>query len=322
MRAFRTLDEVPADFGPSVLTIGNFDGVHAGHREILRRVAALARQLALTPAVLTFDPHPARILAPERAPKLISTVAQRLRHMESEGIAAALLLPFSREIAQLAPEEFARVVLAEKLRARLVIVGDDFRFGHKQAGDLEMLRRLGGAYGFEVESAGTILRHRERVSSTGIRALVAAGRVSKACRALGAPYAMEGDVVRGQGIGSKQTVPTLNLAAENELLPANGVYVTRTFEVGAGGRQWRSITNVGYRPTFDGHELTCETFLLDPLTGETPRRIEVRFLRFVREERKFDMPELLRAQIMKDVALANRLHVRLERILPPWRSIA
>ncbi len=304
MRAFRFLHDVPAGFGPSVLAIGNFDGVHAGHREILRRVGAIARERKLVPAVLTFDPHPARVLAPDRAPKLISTIGQRLQRMESEGVEAAMLLPFSMELARLSPEEFVKSVLVDALHVQIVIVGDDFRFGHKQAGDLATLRTLGEKFGFEVESAGVILRNGERISSTAIRKLVEAGRVSRACRMLGAPFALEGPVVKGHGIGSKQTVPTLNLAPENELLPKTGVYVTRT-------NGMRSITNVGYRPTFDGHDLTCETFLLDPFDGNTPERIEVEFLKFVREERKFDTPELLRAQILKDVKQAQRVHNRL-----------
>ncbi|HEU5023013.1 MAG TPA: bifunctional riboflavin kinase/FAD synthetase, partial [Bryobacteraceae bacterium] len=302
------------DFGPSVLAIGNFDGVHAGHRVILRRVAAIARERGLTAAVLTFDPHPARVLAPERAPKLISTIAQRLRRMESEGVEAAMLLAFSHELARLSPEEFARAVLAEKLHARVVIIGEDFRFGYKQGGDLATMRSLGEKLGFEVESAGTISRRGVRISSTAVRKLVEAGQVSKACRMLGEPFALEGAVVKGHGIGSKQTVPTLNLAPENELLPPVGVYVTETRDEG-GGRRWKSITNVGYRPTFDGQGLTVETFLLEPFAGETPERIEVSFLRFVREERKFDSPELLRAQIMRDVAVANRVHERRARLM-------
>ena len=289
---------------PSVVAIGNFDGVHAGHREILRRVATIASERDLVSTVLTFDPHPAKVLAPQRAPKLINTIAQRLRRMESEGIESVFLMPFSLDVARLSPEDFVRDVLAHKLRARVVIVGEDFRFGHKQSGDIATLRRLGEQFGFEVESAGAILRRGERISSTAIRQMIEAGKVSRACRMLGEPFALEGSVVKGHGIGKKQTVPTLNLAPENELLPKTGVYVTRT-------NRLRSITNVGYRPTFGGHELTIETFLLDPLPDPQPDRIEVAFLYYIREEKKFDTPELLRAQIMRDIAVATRLHTRL-----------
>jgi riboflavin kinase/FMN adenylyltransferase len=310
MRAFRAISEVPVDFGPSVVTIGNFDGVHAGHREILRRVVAIARERGLVPMVLTFDPHPARVLAPDKAPKLIDTIGQRLRRMESEGVEAALLLPFSLELARLSPEEFARGVLADTLRARVVLVGDDFRFGHKQAGDIGTLRALGEKLGFEVESAGAIQWRGQRISSTAIRKLVEAGRVSRACRMLAEPFALEGAVVSGHGVGKQKTVPTLNLAPENELRPATGVYVTRTRDLDS-DREWNSITNVGYRPTFEGSDLSYETFLLDSFDGDTPSRIEVSFLYFIREERKFGSPELLRSQILKDVARAKRVHVRL-----------
>jgi riboflavin kinase/FMN adenylyltransferase len=296
-----------------VITIGNFDGVHIGHRQIMRRVVTLAREGASIPAVLTFDPHPARVLAPDRAPKLIMTVDQRLRTLEAEGIEAVLLIPFSLDFALLTPEEFVEQVLVRTLNTRVVLVGEDFRFGHRQAGNIDTLRELGRHFGFTLEAVAGIERRDERVSSTIIRKLVVEGRVSRACRMLGAPFALEGAVVRGQGIGSKQTVPTLNLAPANEVLPKTGVYVTHTRDLKS-KRQWNSITNVGYRPTFGGEGLTVETFLLEPLRDDShPELIEVSFLSFVREERKFEGPEALKAQIMRDVAVANRLHRRLTR---------
>ena len=315
MRIFHSPPEVPADFGPAVVTIGNFDGVHIGHREIMRRVAAIARDRGLIPTVLTFDPHPARVLAPDRAPKLIATIPQRLRRLESEGIEAVLLLPFSLEFAKLTPGEFAIQILVRTLKAKYVLVGDDFRFGHRQCGNIGTLRALGAEFGFEVRPVEEIRGKSARVSSTAIRNLVAQGRVSHACRMMDSPFALEGPVVSGQGIGSKKTVPTLNLAPENELLPKTGVYVTVTRDEGA-GREWRSITNVGYRPTFDGTGLTVETFLLEPPPPpeDTPHRIEVSFLAFIREERKFETPELLKAQILRDVGAANRLHRRFARL--------
>ena len=313
MTIFRSLAEVPAAFGPSVVTIGNFDGVHVGHRRIMRRVLEIARARKLAAAVLTFDPHPARVLAPDRAPKLIMTVARRLQSIESEGIDAVMVLPFSLDFAKLTPEEFVNQILLGALHTRVIVVGEDFRFGHKQAGNVETLRALGGQGGFEVETIGTIERCRERVSSSTVRRLLAEGRVSRACRELGAPFALEGDVVSGQGIGSKQTVPTLNLATPNEILPKNGVYVTRTRDLDS-GRRWRSITNVGYRPTFDGAGLTIETFLLDPPGDAAPRRIEVSFLAFIRDERRFESPAALKSQILRDVGVASRLHRRLEKL--------
>jgi riboflavin kinase/FMN adenylyltransferase len=313
MKIFRTPDAVPRDFGPSVVTIGNFDGLHRGHRWIMQRVVSLAREHACIPTVLTFDPHPAQVLAPERAPKLLMTVDQRIRAMESEGIEAVLLIPFSLEFAALTPEQFADQTLAQTLKARIVLVGDDFRFGCRQIGNIDTLRELGASYGFSVEPVSPITGSGERVSSTKIRALVASGQVSRACRLLGAPFVLEGKVVRGQGIGSKQTVPTLNIAPESEVLPAVGVYVTRTQDLHS-GKEWQSITNVGYRPTFDGEGLTIETFLLEPLGEAAPSRLSLRFLRFVREERRFDSPDALKTQIFRDVGVANRLHRRLARL--------
>jgi riboflavin kinase/FMN adenylyltransferase len=309
MKTFASPAGVPESFGPSLVTIGNFDGVHCGHREIMRRVVRIARERGLTPTVMTFDPHPAQVLAPERAPKLIMTLGQRLRRMEAEGIEAVLVLPFSLAFARLSPREFAAQILAGALKARGVMVGEDFRFGYRQTGNIQTLKDLG----FEVLPVATIAGRGGRISSTAIRKLLAAGEVSRACRLLCEPFALEGEIVRGQGIGSKQTVPTLNLEPRNEVLPKNGVYVTRTRDQES-GRIWESITNIGYRPTFDGQGLTVETFLLEPLTGESPKSIEVQFLKFVREERKFETPEALRFQILRDAGFAARLHRRLKSL--------
>lgn len=312
MKFFRSAAEVPADFGPSIVTIGNFDGVHAAHRQIMRRVVALARERNCAATVLTFDPHPARVLAPERAPKLLMTFDQRLRAMAGEGIEAVFAIPFSVEFARLSPEEFVKQILAQVLRARVVLAGEDFRFGYKQAGNLDTLRDLGLRFGFTLEPIPAIARRGERISSTRIRQLIAEGAVSRAGRMLGAPFALEGPVLKGHGIGSKQTVPTLNMAPRNEVLPKTGVYVTRTLDLQTGSR-WNSITNVGYRPTFDGHELTVETFLLDPFGDSHPEQIEVSFLARVREERKFASPEALKSQILRDVEVARRLHRRMTK---------
>ncbi len=313
MRVFHTAEEIPTDLAPSVVTIGNFDGVHAGHREIMRRVTAIARERGLTPTVLTFDPHPARVLAPDRAPKLIMTVPQRLRRLEAEGIEAALVFPFSLEFAKLTPEEFVERILSRALKARCVLVGEDFRFGYKQSGNIDTLRELGARFGFELRAVAAIEGGGERVSSTRIRSAISEGKVSRACRMMGSPFALEGSVVRGQGIGSKQTVPTVNLAWENELVPEVGVYVTRVRDE-ATGVEWRAITNVGFRPTFNGEGLTVESFLLDPPPEQIPQRIEVEFLAHIRGERRFESPEKLRAQILRDVGAARRFHSRAERL--------
>jgi riboflavin kinase/FMN adenylyltransferase len=305
VKLYRSLSEVPPDFGPSALTIGNFDGVHYGHRRILRRVVEIAREHGWHPSVLTFDPHPTRIVAPARTPALLHSPEQRAALMGEEGIEQVLILPFTNELAQLTPEEFVRRLLVDALGARAVLVGDNFRFGHGQAGNVAVLAELGRMLGFETEIVGAVHCRGRMVSSSGVRELIRAGNVGLAGRFLTHPYAVEGEVVGGRGVGSKQTVPTLNLATTAEVIPASGVYITRTYDV-ADERHWNSITNIGYRPTFGASdELSIETFLLDPFAPPTPERIRLEFLRRVREERKFESPEALRAQILRDVRTAQ-----------------
>jgi riboflavin kinase/FMN adenylyltransferase len=305
IRIFRSLEEAKPVFGPSALTIGNFDGVHAGHRRILRRVSELARQYRWNPSVLTFDPHPAKIVAPARAPRLMTTPEQRCRFMEQEGIRQVLILPFTEALARMSPEEFVRQILVEALGAKAVLVGENFRFGRGQAGDVRLLRELGRELDFLTEVIPAVTLRHSLVSSSEIRRLVDAGDVSRAGRLLGRPFALEGDVVHGHGIGARQTVPTLNLATAAEVLPAVGVYVTRTQDIdGSNGKSWPSVTNVGYRPTFGGTELSIETFLLATLEG-APQRIRVEFLRRLRDEKKFDSPEKLKTQILADVRRAQ-----------------
>jgi riboflavin kinase/FMN adenylyltransferase len=297
---------VPADFGPCALTIGNFDGVHFGHRRILRQVVALAAARGWQPAVLTFDPHPTQVVAPDRTPVLLTSPAHRAELMGEEGIAEVLILPFTAEIAHLSPEDFVRQLLVDRLRVRAVLVGDNFCFGYRQSGNVRLLTELGARLGFETDIVPAVTWRGLMVSSSGIRALLRAGRVSLAARMLQHPYALDGAVVEGRGIGSKQTVPTLNLAPGAGLVPAPGVYVTRALDL-AGGRRWNAITNIGYRPTFGASdELSVETFLLDPFTGETPGRIRLEFLWRVRDERKFESPAALKEQILRDVSVAQR----------------
>jgi riboflavin kinase/FMN adenylyltransferase len=306
MRLYRSLDEVPADFGPCALTIGNFDGVHFGHRRILRQVVRLAAARGWKPAVLTFDPHPTQVVAPDRTPVLLTSPAHRAELMDEEGIGEVLILPFTAEIAHLSPEDFVRQLLVERLGVRAVLVGDNFCFGYRQSGNVRLLAELGARLGFETEIVRAVTWRGRMISSSGIRALLRAGRVSLAARMLQHPYALDGAVVEGRGVGSKQTVPTLNLAPDSGVVPAAGVYVTRALDL-AGGRRWNAITNVGYRPTFGASgQLSIETFLLDPLAGDTPGRIRLEFLWRVRDERKFESPAALKEQILRDVSVAQR----------------
>jgi riboflavin kinase/FMN adenylyltransferase len=312
MRIYRSLEEVPADFGPSALTIGNFDGVHFGHRQILRRLKALADAHGWKPSVLTFDPHPLRVVAPERAPRLLTTPERRAALMRQEGIEQVLILPFTAGFAAISPEEFVRGVVAGRLGARAVLVGDNFRFGHRHAGDVRLLEAMGRELGFLTEIVPAVACRGRLVSSSGIRDLIQSGKVSLAARLLQHSFALEGEVVRGRGVGSRETVPTLNLAPSSELIPAGGVYVTRTADLDDAARVWDSITNIGFRPTFgESGELTIETFLLGAFEGATPRRIRVEFLWRVRDERRFSGPDELRARILRDAAAAQRYFRRL-----------
>jgi len=305
VKIYRSLSEVPASFGPSALTIGNFDGVHFGHRRILRRVVAIARERGWCPSVLTFDPHPTRIVAPSRTPALLNSPAERAALMQEEGIEQVLILPFTLELAQWTPEEFVQRLLVDALGAHAVLVGDNFHFGHRQAGNVAVLAELGARLGFTTEIVPVIHCRGRMVSSSGVRELIRSGSVALAARFLTHPYAIDGNVVGGRGVGSRQTVPTLNLSTAAEVIPAGGVYITRSQDSDT-GRQWNSITNIGYRPTFGASdELSIETFLLEPLDAPSPQHLRLEFLQRVRAERKFESPEALRAQILKDVRVAQ-----------------
>jgi riboflavin kinase / FMN adenylyltransferase len=313
-RLHRSLHEVPADFGPCALTIGNFDGVHAGHRRILRRVRALAAEHGWKPSALTFDPHPTHVVAPHRAPKLMSTPLERAEWMRQEGIQQVLILPFDKALSQLGAERFVREILVSRLQVKAVLVGENFHFGNRQSGNTSLLQHLGPEYGFITEIVPSMRMRGAMVSSTGIRWLLEQGKVAAARRQLERPYALEGQVVSGFGIGRQQTVPTLNLAPETDMIPGSGVYVTHTYDC-SGVREWPSITNVGFRPTFEGQSLTVETYLLSPLEDPTPTRIRVEFLHYLREERRFPTPELLKSQILYDVQRAQAYHRRYERLV-------
>jgi phosphoribosyl 1,2-cyclic phosphate phosphodiesterase len=306
-----------ATFGhTSVLAIGNFDGIHLGHQAILRATVERARALNGVSTALTFDPSPRKVLRPETAPPRLSTNAQRMEWFNLLGLEAVVVLPFTLDLARLSPEEFIEQILVRDLHVKAVLVGENFRFGHKQAGDVKRLSELGAKHAFDVVIVPPVVYRGEVVSSTIIRREIAAGDVSHAARLLGRPFVLTGEVVSGTGTGRRFTFPTLNLAAEQELLPARGVYVTRTCLDGE-TRSHRSVTNVGVRPTFNGSALSIETHLLDAQLAAAPRRIEVRFWKRLREEKKFSGPEELREQIARDIARANKFFSRLRH----FRSI-
>jgi riboflavin kinase/FMN adenylyltransferase len=306
------VSETAGRLPPRALTIGNFDGVHRGHRELMRMAVAKAELEGWRAAVVTFDPHPARLVAPERAPRLLTRPEERAPLMAEEGINDVHVVEFTPAIAALGPENFVRQILVDRLNARYIVVGEDFRFGAKQSGDATMLAALGRRLGFEVDAIRKVDSHHHHISSSAIRRALSDGAVGEAGRMLGAPFALEGEVVKGLGVGSKQTVPTLNLAWTAEVIPGRGVYVTRTRELHT-CRTWPSITNIGFRPTFGGESLTIETFLLEPLAGPAPRAIRVEFFHRLRDERQFPDAAELKAQILRDVGRAQAFHRRAAR---------
>lgn len=313
---FRSLEEAAGNFGPCALTIGNFDGVHLGHRTLIHQTRQLAHNNGWASGVLTFDPHPAVVVAPERAPQMIYSLHDRLRLLEQVGAERILVLPFTREISLMAPEEFIETVLVSGLDARAVVVGQNFHFGRRQSGTPEVLAEYGAKYGFDCLFLAPIVYRGKVVSSTAIRGHLSKGNIGRANRLLGRCFAIAGEVVSGHGIGSKQTVPTLNLKPGGEIVPAWGVYISET-EDASTGRRWPSITNIGNRPTFGGDEVTIETFLLADLVGAAPEYISVSLRRWVRGERVFPDAPSLRAQILRDVERAKTYWRRVERLSLP-----
>ena len=296
----------------SVLAIGNFDGIHLGHQAILKDAADRAAKSGSVATALTFEPAPRKVLRPETAPKRLSTNEQRLEWFRVVGVEAAVVMPFTLELSKLSPAEFVEKILVAQLRVRTVLVGENFRFGHKQAGDAHLLRELGKANDFEVVTIPSVHAHGEIVSSTVIRREITDGDVTQAGRLLGRPFVLTGEIVGGTGTGRKFTFPTLNLRPEQELLPATGVYITRTVLDGEKNSR-RSVTNIGMRPTFNSSALTVETHLLD-FSGEVNAMdMELRFWKRLRPEKKFSGPEELRAQIARDIHSARRFFALLRK---------
>jgi len=305
MRIINKLEEIPAGFGPSLVSVGNFDGVHRAHLRVLQEIVRRARELGAKAVAVTFEPHPMRILRPDSHLKLLTPSAEKLRLLEQTGIDAVVLLPFSRDMSLMSPRDFARQILRDRLTAVEVHEGYNFHFGHKAAGNIEMLKQLGSELGFEVTVYPEMKVRGESVSSTCIRQLVQEGRVSCARALLSRQFSIRSTPGRGRGYGAKYTVPTINLSRYEELVPKDGVYVTRTR---VGEECFDSVTNVGNRPTFGADSYAIESHLLDfhplELTAETP--IELFFLSRLRDEIRFESVEALREQIGRDIRKANR----------------
>lgn len=305
MKIFHKLDEVPRDCGPTIVSVGNFDGVHRAHAHVLREIVRRARERSARAVVVTFEPHPARILRPDSGLRLLTPTPEKLRLLQLTGVDAVLLLPFGRDLSLMSPQQFAQEILENRLRAIEVHEGYNFHFGHKASGNVETLSELGRAMGFEVTTYPEMRLRGEPVSSSHIRRLLAAGRVSRARHLLGRPFAILSTPGRGRGYGSKYTVPTINLSRYEEMVPADGVYITRTR---VQDDCFDSVTNIGNRPTFGADSFAIETHLLNfhPLELTAESEVELHFLDRLRDEIKFPSVEALREQIGKDVKRARR----------------
>jgi riboflavin kinase/FMN adenylyltransferase len=305
LRVFHGLAQVPSDFGPSIAAIGNFDGVHLGHRRILAAVADEARSSGARSIAITFDPHPEQFLRPKHAPLLLTPIPERLRLLAGTGIDAVVVLPFNAELAHLSAREFARGILAGVLGVRSLHEGRNFRFGRGAKAGIPELERLGQELDFTVCVHPAVQVHGLEISSSAIRALVAAGDMRRARWMLGRPFSVLSTQARGRGIGTRLLVPTVNLAPYSDLLPAFGVYVTR---LTVNGRAFQSVTNVGNRPTFGEASFAVESHILDfePIDMDETTPVRLEFLLRLRGEIEWPTPEALKAQIFKDVARAQR----------------
>jgi len=314
MQIYRSLAEIPPAFGPTIASIGNFDGVHMGHRWVIAEVIAHARSRGVRSLAVTFDPHPLRVLRPELSISLITPLPAKLDLLAATGLDAVLVFPFTPELSRMSARRFAEEVLRDRLQAAEVHEGENFRFGHDAEAGAETLEQLGRELGFEVYIYAPRSLRGMPISSSRIRTLLATGQLHHARALLGRSFSIRSTPAPGRGYGTRYTVPTINLAPYTELLPGHGVYAT-LLRIGA--ETFEGVTNVGNRPTFGADSFAVETHLLNfhpvALTEETP--LELTFLKRLRGEVRWPSPETLREQIGRDVKQASRL-------FSLWRELA
>lgn len=318
MQIFHGIDQIPAGFGPSVASIGNFDGVHLGHRKILDAVTTAARSTGARAVAITFDPHPLRLLKPEAAPAVLTPTEEKLRLLDQADIDAVVVLPFTETLSRLSAREFVQRILVDHLSVTALHEGTNFRCGHRAEAGVAELSDLGAQLGFAVMAHPPVLVRGIPVSSSLIRTRLQAGAVNSARRLLGRWFSVRSHPARGRGIGSRLLAPTVNLAEYAAMLPAAGVYVTRIV-VGDGSnggdgrngrapRSFHAVTNVGWRPTVGDPSFAVETHILDfePMDLAEETVLELEFLCWLRPEIKWPDLASLRAQIAQDVRRARR----------------
>lgn len=304
MHILRSIPELSRLRGPLFLAIGVFDGVHLGHQAVIGTSARNAQEHGGTPVVVTFDPHPAKVLRPDAAPHLLTATTHKIALIRSLGVAHLLVIQFDHEFADTAPEEFVRLLVTHSRPLAEICVGHEWSFGKNRAGNLALLKELGSRWGFNVIGIPPVTVNGETVSSTSIRRAIEAGDFAKAAEMLGRDYTILGTVKRGAQLGRKLGFPTANLSAHSEQFPPNGVYVT---EARIGGALYRGVANLGFRPTVAGEKSTrlLELHLFDIDEEIYGEEMEVRFLRYLRPEQKFADVEALKAQIAADVRQAR-----------------
>jgi riboflavin kinase / FMN adenylyltransferase len=309
MQIFNQLAEIPADYAPSIATIGNFDGVHRGHQWVIAEVTARARALGLRSLAITFDPHPARIIRPESSLPLITPLSQKLDLLAATGIDAVLVLPFTSELSRMTARNFAKEILQQTLHVKELHEGENFRFGYQAEAGIESLEALGRELGFDVKVYAPRSIRGHAISSSRVRQLIADGDVSQVRALLGRSFAIHSTPASGRGYGTRYTVPTINLAPYPELLPGNGVYITSlTIGTGASSKTFDAVTNIGNRPTFGEDSFAVESHLLNfhPIALDEHTPLTLTFLQRLRPEMRWPSPEALREQIGRDVARARR----------------
>jgi riboflavin kinase/FMN adenylyltransferase len=293
-----------------VVTIGNFDGVHLGHRRILEAVASRAKEVSRPSLAITFEPHPLAVLRPDHAPRRIQTLRQKEETIEALGIDALLVIPFTRDFSLTEPEDFVRGFVAERLAASELYLGRHFAFGRGKRGDLSLLQRMGPECGFTASGVEEVIHEGEPISSTRIRNALERGEVAEANAMLGREYTLDGIVAKGERVGHKIGYPTINLAPENDFHPAQGVYVTR-IEIPSFGRRFGGVTNVGRRPTlYEAFQDVIETYVFDFAANVYGEKVRLFFIERIREERKFPSLEALTEQIARDIEAARAYFAR------------
>ncbi len=288
---------------PVALAIGNFDGLHLGHVALIERLVALARQAALTPSILSFEPHPREFFAPNSAPARLSTLREKLELLAACGVTQAMICPFNQAFAALTAEQFIELVLVRALRVRHLVIGDDFRFGQGRKGDFALLQEAGKHYGFVVEAMGSVTLDGERVSSSGVRRALAVGDMAHAARLLGRPYMIDGQVSHGQKLGRQLGFATANLRIKHNPLPMSGVFAVEV--AGLGDKLLPGVANLGIRPTVGGTRPLLEVHLFDFERDIYGAHISVRFVHKLRDEQRFPNFDALKAQIAADAAAAR-----------------